>query len=181
MSAGCSYCGAPVRARTEGGMARSVNAWSSTRYECGTESHSDGVERSAECRRREEGAKFLAAIPTPDAVSVPAVLVADAEPVPAPAGLLGDMTALALSANIRGMTVEGVHQSVTEICKRYGLEPRSSDREKVIQHCNDLSLAITLTRRPDIKDDALDALLGTLRDDIRNRINLLATETKENA
>ncbi len=170
MSAGCSYCGAPVKAREQGGMANSVNAWSSTRYECGTDSHSDGVERSAECLRREA-----------EKTADPAVLVDDAEPVPAPAGLLGDMTALALSANIRGMTVEGIHQSVTEICKRYGLEPRSSDREKVIQHCSNLSLSITLTRRPDIKDDALDALLDNLRDDIRNRINLLATETKENA
>lgn len=175
MSAGCSYCGAPVKARDQGGRTNSVNAWSETRYECGTKSHSDGVERSAECVRREAESKASEA-------GAPAVLVADApEAVPAPAGLLGDMTALALSANIRGMTVEGVHQRVKEICSQYGLEPKHSDREKVIQHCNDLSLAIALTRRPDIKDAALDALLDGLRDDIRNRITLLAVETKENA
>lgn len=89
MSAGCSYCGAPVRARTEGGMARSVNAWISTRYECGTESHSDGVDRSAECRRREAESKSglphlrEVSLPDPDVAPSHAVLVADVEMAPA--------------------------------------------------------------------------------------------------
>lgn len=155
----CSRCGASSKGRTQFASGYTEN------FACGSVSHSDGFEIGKNCITKEE--------------LIPTILVADV--APAPAGLLGDMTALALSANVRSMTIEGVHQSVTEICKRYGLEPKSSDREKVIQHCNDLSLAITLTRRPDIKDEALDALLDALRDDIRNRITLLAVETKENA
>lgn len=156
----CTICGAPSTGRTQFASGFSES------FACGSKNHSDGFEQGFACIEAEEKAK-----------AAPGVT----ESVTAPPGLLGDMTALALSAGIRGMTIEAVCQRVTEICKQHGLQPKNTDREKVIQHCNDLSLAIALTRRPDIKDDALDALLDAMRDDIRNRITLLAVETKENA
>lgn len=157
----CSRCGASSKGRTQFASGYTEN------FACGSVSHSDGFEIGKNCITKEE--------------LIPVALVADV--APAPAGLLGDMTALALNANVRGMTIEGVHQSVTEICKRYGLEPKSSDREKVAEFAKALNIALIVlgSKRPKISEDALDAMLDTLLDDIRNRLNITISEIQENA
>ena len=171
MSAGCSYCGAPVKAQDQGGHGASANAWSRTKYECGTVSHSDGVERSTECALREAEGKV------PGVAAEAAVVVADV--APAPAGLLGDMTALALSANVRSMTIEGVHQSVTEICKRYGLQPKNTDREAIVLHAT--AWINARPRAPHLESAELAQVYSSMESDILNRLNITIHEMRENA
>ena len=100
-----------------------------------------------------------------------------------PAGLLGDMTALALGAGVRGMTVEAVHARVIEICKRHGLQPAipERDRLKAAGFAQSLMSILVAIKRPEISDDKLDATLDALLEDIRNRLNITIHEIKENA
>lgn len=152
----CPDCGAESENRTE------YASGFRERFVCGSVNHSDGFEKGFAC-------------------VVPGA--APEAPAPAPAGLLGDMTALALTAGIRGMTVEGVHQRVSEICKRHGVKHLGPmrDRIKAADFVHRMMSAIASAGRPEIVDDAIDATLDTLLEDIRNRLNITICEMRENA
>ena len=153
----CSRCGASSKGRTQFASGYTEN------FACGSVSHSDGFEIGKNCITKEE--------------LIPTILVADV--APAPAGLLGDMTALALSANVRSMTIEGVHQSVTEICKRYGLQPKSTDREAIALHAT--AWINARPRAPNLESAELAQVYSAMESDILNRLNITIHEMRENA
>lgn len=152
----CPICGAASVDRKE------FASGFSERFACGSVNHSDGFEEGSAC------------------IAPGAVLET---PAASPAGLLGDMTSLALTANIRGMTVEGVHRRVSEICMRHGLRPVIPERNRIkaIEFAQSLMTMTFAIKRPDISEDALDAKLDTLLEDLRIRLNETINEVQETA
>lgn len=154
----CTICGAPSTGRTQFASGFSES------FACGSKNHSDGFEQGFACIEAEEKAE-----------AAPGVT----ESVTAPPGLLGDMTALALSAGIRGMTIEAVFQRVTEICKQHGLQPKNTDREAIVLHAT--AWINARPRAPHLESDELAQVYSAMESDILNRLNITIHEMRENA
>lgn len=154
----CTICGAPSTGRTQFASGFSES------FACGSKNHSDGFEQGFACIEAEEKAK-----------AAPGVT----ESVTAPPGLLGDMTALALSAGIRGMTIEAVCQRVTEICKQHGLQPKNTDREAIALHAT--AWINARPRAPHLESAELAQVYSAMESDILNRLNITIHEMRENA
>lgn len=93
------------------------------------------------------------------------------------AAITGDLTALVLTSQRSLTTVEDVHAGVVRILARHPEAITTPDRELVAAWCR----VVTLPNLPELASDELRAKLETVRDDIRNILNICAREALENA
>lgn len=93
------------------------------------------------------------------------------------ASIAGDITALVLTAQRSHTTAEEVHSAVVRIMERHPHAIASPDREKALAWCR----VIVLPDLPAIQSESIRARLEQVRDDIRDILNITATEMQETA